>query len=313
MTATEPPSDDVARVFDIDLKQYARRVEHLVAYAALTEVERYEPDEGGLSPAPARSDERDFALLVDAASALREAAMLALVSAPDQAPGLLRRSGRLFLEASVPYGVYLVALSGRVDEATDISFSVHLELALRSIEPPDSPILGERTDTEGSNPSVPSALPQQQLYLLLAGVASDILRSPRQDGLRELMARSPHRNSNLAVGALGLPTMRYWSAVESLMDEQGAPNPSSVPDETLAVLEWLAARHADVVASAQVNDYLWRNLASPVDVVDLDLIGLAALTMRRYDTDRVMESLRPVVERRSPMELMHIELARAIA
>lgn len=308
MTIGGVPGGSIADALGIGLDQFERRVDHLVAYAELTRSETDEPEPGGLLPAAAPGEARRSELLIDAASALREAAQLALVSSPERSADLLAQAGRLYLLASVPYGVYLIAMSGSMDGQVMESFESHLSNALRSIghrAGRDESLLEDR----GSPIGDASATPQQQIYLLLAGAASAIRSGRMERQLHTLSEGSPHRSSNQPVGALGIPAMRYWSAARALIEAGSESRGKVPPDDLTSVLEWLTRRHDDVSASARTNTYLWRNLASPIDIIDLDLVGLAALTMRRFGTGQVMEVLGERIGRRLPVEFLQVQLA----
>lgn len=53
----------------------------------------------------------------------------------------------------------------------------------------------------------------------------------------------------------------------------------------------MARQYSETMALAQVNRYLWRNAAPPVDVGDLDIAGIAALLVRAFGSDVVLREM----------------------
>jgi hypothetical protein len=88
------------------------------------------------------------------------------------------------------------------------------------------------------------------------------------------------RHEGHPVGSMGLPLWRYWRAAQLLLISDLA----SLAREILVPLD---QRYTDAVTSAQSNRYLWDNAASPVDVVDLEIVGLAVLAVRRFGAAEV--------------------------
>jgi hypothetical protein len=42
---------------------------------------------------------------------------------------------------------------------------------------------------------------------------------------------------------------------------------------------------------ARANEYCWRNAAAPVDVGDVDIIGMTVIASRRFGLDRISDAL----------------------
>lgn len=53
----------------------------------------------------------------------------------------------------------------------------------------------------------------------------------------------------------------------------------------------MANSYAETMSLAQVNKYLWANTAAPVDVGDLDIAGIAALSTRRYGAEALLDAM----------------------
>jgi hypothetical protein len=66
---------------------------------------------------------------------------------------------------------------------------------------------------------------------------------------------------------------------------------------------------------AQVNAHLWRHVARPVDVGDIDVAGVAALAARRFGQDTLMRGVQEagVSAERDPIAMAPIEAGATIA
>jgi hypothetical protein len=127
--------------------------------------------------------------------------------------------------------------------------------------------------------------PQQQAYLLLALAAERELPSRARDDLLAVCGNAGRQHEGHAIGALGLPLWRYWRAAELLLRGEL----STLAAEVLVPLDH---RYTDVTRGARSNSYLWDNAASPVDVVDLEIVGLVALAVRRFGAAEVENATR---------------------
>jgi hypothetical protein len=267
-----------ARTVTDFLESYAnstgRELESLQEYASLP---------GGSEGTAGQPDVR-WTLIMDMASALREAASWAVYFDVGRAIGLLSRAGFFYQSAGLAFGSFLLTIAGAppMDELPrDIALLAQLHGRADITDPAD----------------IPSALyhPQQQAYLLLAcaGMAdrragsgrsrdADENSDPRR-ALYAIAAESPNRQGVLPFGSLGTPVRVPWDVgVHLLQDDDNAESLEIVAQHLAA----LCRRYAEVMGLAHVNDYLWDHAAAPVDVGDIEVMGMAALSVSHFGAER---------------------------
>jgi hypothetical protein len=256
----------------LDVERVVDEVDFLEAYAEFTlgelATERAEPE---------RPDDGRWTSVIDAASAFREAAQWALCFDPVRARRLLDRSGDLFITAEQPFGIYLRVVSGAWYRDPPLE---RVAPQLRALE-----ALSRPADQVEIVVPEPLLHPQQQAYLMLAAAASPPIASEFRELLREIATTSPHRVGVVPVGALGMPIRRFWRMAIALLGLQSgaAADPSQDPADTIATgLVTLAQTYEESVELARTNEHTWVNAAAPVDVGDIDIIGMAVIAARHY-------------------------------
>ncbi|QUQ65563.1 hypothetical protein [Kutzneria sp. CA-103260] len=284
----------------------AIRFHRAYAETALAELESAGSDDADLA----------FTLRADAASALREAAQWALLLDPVPATRLLRRAGDQFLQLGQAFGAYLEVLAGGGKRGAD---PVVLAQALRDMS--DRP----RDDVEDEYQPMPEIRfqQQQQAYLVVAASAVATQADGRADADRAYSSRdvlgsalgenletSAHSTGVLPVGSLGTPIHRFWSVARNLLGDSG--------QDVFEIARHLVAMcqaYEEAISLARANDYLWRNGAAPVDIADLDIAGISALTVRRFDGDRLEAALADATLGRglSPIARVPFELGISLA
>jgi hypothetical protein len=283
------------REMGLDPQQVGTAADFLEAYANTCLEELDDVLRGQPRDAAALQEEPAFTIAADAATALREAGQSLLYSEPAQARVLLHRAGELFLALGQPFGAYLMEIAGSPGELPYRSM-------LRAVA-------GEqRTDEPGDEwPAL--AHPQQQTYLMLAIAGSEAAGRPVQTAAAILEA-SPHATGVVPIGALATPIRLLWDVAAHLLARQ--PGSSQIVAGHLADM---ARRYAQTMSLAQANEYLWRNAATPVDVGDIDITGVAALAVRRFGADTVMGDVREagVSTERDPIAMAPIEAGAALA
>lgn len=235
-----------------------------------------------------RGDVR-WTLTMEMASTLREAASWAAYFDIDRSVRLLRRAGALYQRAGLAFGSFLLTIAGAppVNELPrDIAFMATLS--------------GQAGPTDTSE--VPAALyhPQQQVYMLLAcaGMADTLANYQQQirganevvdvrGALHAIAAGSPNRVGVLPFGALGTPVRVPWDIGLHLLEKS---NPESL-DIVAQHLSGLCRRYAEIMGLARVNDHLWEHAAAPVDVGDIELMGITALSIRHFGHGDIIEAV----------------------
>ena len=277
---------------NLDLDRVRSRADFLESYANTTgrELENV-PGFTDFSETPeedaGQSDTR-WLLTMDAASALREAASWAIYFDVDRARALLNRAGFLYRSVDMAFGSFLLAVAGSapLDELPN-----DIGLLTRA----------QGKDSQTAPSSIPDSLhhPQQQAYLLLAcaGMADQMINYKRpysvdqssryRQELHSIASESPIRQGVLPFGSLGTPVRVPWDIGVHLLQES---NPESL-NIVARHLTSLCRRYAETMDLATVNDYLWSHAAAPVDVGDIEVIGIAALAAVHFGNEEITASV----------------------
>jgi len=263
---------------ELDPEQVHTTVRFLEAYAntALDELESVLAEGSartGAKRTAALADDPAFGIAADAATALREAGQWMLYLDAARARSLLARSGLLFHEMRQSFGTYLVVVSG---EDQDERLSRDVSRALDEV----------KRLSEGSELGWPALRhPQQQAYLVLAAAGGGTNRAV-EDRLPGIIENSMHRNGVVPVGALGIPIRRFWDVAGHLVGK-GTGAAAAIAEH----LAFMCRRYEESMGLAQVNRRLWDHAASPVDVGDIDIAGIAALAARQFGGEALLHGL----------------------
>jgi hypothetical protein len=277
---------------NLDLSRIRARTDFLESYANTTGRELEDLPRAGTLPDPSgRSGEGsdgNWILTMEAASVLREAASWAVYFDVERAIMLLNRSGYLYQSVDMAFGSFLLTVAGAppLDElSSDIGLLARLHGQASAAGPA----------------TIPDSLhhPQQQAYLLLAcaGMANKVTAYRRPGTVEEISgyrrtlhaiaAESPIRRGVLPFGSLGIPVRVPWDIGVHLLQES---SPESL-DVVARYLTLLCRRYAETMESAAVNDYLWSHAAAPVDVGDIEIIGIAALATAHFGSEEITASI----------------------
>ncbi|WP_189706553.1 hypothetical protein [Streptomyces anandii] len=235
---------------------------------------------------PADGEDGDFEALVEAASAYRLAGQWRLLVERDAGIELLLHAASLFSRAGLTYGAYLAAslapdmhrdrLGPWTERLLRTAGQRHGENELRVLlgleEHRPDPILGHV---------------QQQTYLLLAcaGLASP--GSARANELRSFATESPHLNGVVPVGSMAVPVRTFWGLALDML----SPRDGRAARAYAGTLAELSRAYARTVNLAMANTLTWSNAATPIDVVDLDLVGAMAMGVKHFGADRMRDLL----------------------
>jgi hypothetical protein len=222
------------------------------------------------------AEDATISIAAEMASTLRELGQWLLYVDPARARAALRRSGQLFHSMGQAFGTYLIVVTARPGQgpSTDL---LHEPLAAM---------------TGGRNRDYPPGTvwdslrhPQQQAYLMLA-ISGHATGSRDFPELGQLLETSMHRSGVAPVGALGTPIRRLWDVARHL--HNSSPEALTTIARHLSVM---CRQYAETMELAQVNAHLWRHAAAPVDVGDIDIAGIAALTARQYGGGELLTAL----------------------
>lgn len=219
-----------------------------------------------------RLNEYQWQLSVDAASSFRQAGHWALLVDINRARLLLGRAGRVFQDLGHAFGLFLLTASRTSEPAGSRDVEVLLQL--------HQPVRPDQVH------EVSEAMyhPQQQAYLLLALCANPQIAEQYYPDLRLVCSKSPHRQGGTPVGALSIPIRHYWATASALLDGHG----DQFIREHMAPF---VNRYMDNVLSARSNKYLWDHAAAPVDVADVDAIGVVSLAVQRLGREAIASQL----------------------
>jgi hypothetical protein len=225
---------------------------------------------------------------MDAASSFRIAGQWAMLLDGRRAIELLTGSALIWHQLGYGFGTFLLAaiapaqlnrrdLIGRLNQVAQ-------QYA--------SPIVADRISDEGQRPLEPLLHPQQQAYALLAGAGMQQRLELPIDLLRVIGDRSPHKRGVAPIGALGTPLRVYWDIANHFLRNDDSETAALVAND----LAGIAVTYAQTIGSAMANERLWFNAAAPVDVCDVDIVGIAMTAARRLGPDLMQLQLRSVME-----------------
>ena len=233
-----------------------RQADFYAAYAGWLE-------EHGTAPARKGGVAREWASAATLATAYRLASQHAALVSPSWSTRLAVRAAMAYVDAGSPFGLFLLA--GLLDDRT-LRDSTVIRDVVAPFRQPDA--------------SAVTRHPVQLTYLLLAAASRPWLRSPLSSvlsGARERLAVYALR----PVGAQSVPLGDYLDLADLMLHDQMVGQRG--PDSVRSVARRLAAMHraqAATLRAAQRNSYLWRQGASPVNIIDLEHVALSGLALR---------------------------------
>ena len=193
------------------------------------------------------------------ASTYRLAAQYAALVDMRRAAELAIRAALAYLDAGLPFGLFLVV--GLLDD--ELLRDGFVLPTLRSLL------------SEGStDPAL--ADPVQQAYLLLTAASRPWL----QDNLRgtlDAIVRNLDAHDLQPIGPQSIPLVMYLNLARTMLsNELGDTEVRTVGDQLAAMGRTQAAS----LRSAMRNQYLWEHGAAPVNVVDFEYVAMYGLAMR---------------------------------
>jgi hypothetical protein len=241
-----------------------QQAEFYVAYAEMLELGRRSQGSAGGWERAGRSDGQ-WAGRATVANSYRQAAQYACLVDPDWATRLAVQAGVAYVNAGLPYGLFLLA--GILDDQALLGSPAQSALV--------SPF--QAADTA---PAVQH--PVQLTYLVLAAAARPELRDPLSETLEGAERRLAAHDLR-PIGPQSVPLGDYLDLATFMFnDDRAARSPGSgSPARTLATrLAEMHRAQAAGLRAARRNQYLWRNGASRVNVVDLEHVAISGLALR---------------------------------
>jgi hypothetical protein len=203
----------------------------------------------------------------EAACAYQEAARFGLLF--DQAYGRrqLAAAAVRYLALGVPYGYFLQLLAHEVSEPAWI-YRGPVRLLIQLVQPDERPREEERRPLLGEA----LATSTQQAYLFLVAASHPSVVREYRPLFGELSEGLQARGAT-PVGPQSVPLSTYWRIGQLLVAVHNSDE--AARDELVAEISDLARLQGQSLRQAQLNEYQWEQLTAPVDLVDLDLAGIA--------------------------------------
>jgi hypothetical protein len=245
------------------------------------------------------NDWRQIALWGAAGTCAVRAAQLTLLVRHEDATRLLDQAASDYLKAGMPYGLVLQALSVPGDEAEKRMFE---SFASEYLEQVDAELRSAASDDEKrwemdkgrSEPKHPPSsavrAANQQFYLCFAMAGGRGVASEYHDPLGRVIEALGKRG-NLPHGPQGAPLHVYHDLLRYLFQLSTYQVSEDSKSSAEQALRRLALRYHHSLETARRNDYLWKNLWSPVEYLDLEVVAAATFLARAAETEFVPEGL----------------------
>jgi len=265
-------ADDLLRLLQADAEHLSQRADFYEHYAQhLAEgIERERSRGGAINGGGWRT-------AAYVATALRFAAQYALVVDPQRAAALLRRAADAYLDLGVSYG-YLLLATVDPDAVAQRMFSERARAAAM------------HAHDERPLAAAAAVHPAQLTYLLLA-MSSDRIIASELQGPRRALRERLGAHGTAVVGPQSLPLAIYVTFCDELLrlsEGDSTQNAVQSVEPIIAPLMRMGRGYEDGIRDARINQYLWDRLQAPVDIVDLDIVGmtvLAKVAMERAGMD----------------------------
>ncbi|MFF0176085.1 hypothetical protein [Micromonospora profundi] len=225
-----------------------------------------------LSPPSRASSQDPWVLVAERADALRQGAIAELLLNAEAGRLVLRRASREYNRLGLPFGHFLAVVA--TGEPMGPAAEAHL---MRLLGMPTS---GQAVSDAGQEAGLLSqqsvlARPEQQLYLLLAGATN----APRLGSdFRSAVGTAQQASQPATVGALGQPLSALWETGR-LIAETAVGNEEVRPALRDHIAD-LGRTHGRQLRLAQVDEFHWRHALARADLIDLDLAGIVAQSVR---------------------------------
>jgi hypothetical protein len=255
-------TDALFEILEVDPEHATRRADFFEHYAASLREATVDDQAPGLAPDPDRW--RTDACV---ATALRFAAQYAVLVDAGRGIALLRDAAATYLDLGVPYG-YLLLAAADPEEAR----SRMLEKRVREHDRAPRPLA-----------AAASAHPAQLTYTMVVMSGDRMLaKELRRDRARLHDRLTAH--STAPVGPQSLPVSRYLTVCDALLTLSADRN-VMVTDATpsgaiVSALTQMGRAYADGIERARVNRYAWDRQQAPVDILDLDIVGMTLVANR---------------------------------
>jgi hypothetical protein len=230
------------------------------------------------------------ALFGAAGSCMVQAASLAILADKDNADLLLELAATDYQNAGSPYSFVVQSLRTSDNEIDGLLFNSRAGKWLWEIDSAfQEPHKEDRKATAERDLPVNLSAPNQQVYLCMVMASARIVAKEYQGPLRRLIGRL-RNHPNIPHGPQGQPLDVQLDIIETVFEAN--VNSSHVgQSRAVNALRRLASHYAESIQSARQNEYLWTNLWSPVDYLDIEIVFAARCVAKALDVE-----LRSIVE-----------------
>ncbi len=207
----------------------------------------------------------------EVADAWRECAMARLLLNTETGKRALLRAADNYLQLGLPFGDFLgVAATGDRRPVAPAAAELRLLLTDRFATPPIAvEALFDRQFAVQA--------PAQQVALLLTAV-SNLDQVPDGDELPEFITEAAQARGSAPVGATGTAVADWWGAGLALAGL--ATGETRARFALTRFISEVAHAHGRLLRTAQLDEFHWQRARSSVDLVDLYLAGLVAISVR---------------------------------
>jgi hypothetical protein len=214
-----------------------------------------------------------------AGTCLGEAVSLSLLLGHN-ADDLLYQAAQNYLAAEHPYGLFLLSLGTRPEEAASQALNSPMQEWFERLDRLISDEKDSGVETRSRRPIAPQLLSlNQQLYLCFAMISIPAVAQEYQSVLRRMM-NIMQSHSNMPHGPQGLPIQTQIDILEPILNMiLGEQRPRDI-SRAMGAITRLSFHYGESIEAARRNSYLWKNMWSPVDYLDLEIVA-AAMCMGR--------------------------------
>lgn len=210
------------------------------------------------------------------ATALLDAAQLALLLGDRKGTKLLAMAADAYLGQGLMYGYFLRSLVEIPTENNERLGSGPVQM-LRRLSERQSESRDPAQDNEEDD-TITRRLetqPLQQAYLLLAFLGNREMSGKYHELIRgRLEALVPH--GAYPIGPLGLPLRHYLKMMQALLFLQKRDEESDYVVRAISLFRQAMDVADRSIGLARSNDYLWQRMLSPIEIVDFDSVGMLA-------------------------------------
>jgi hypothetical protein len=210
----------------------------------------------------------------------QSAALNMLTGAPDPYAEL-NQAASAYLIAGLPYGLIVESLCAPEDGIEGLLSTSMVKKWLAEINQSFEDAYKERAEKTGQKvlPANLSTI-NQQLYLCMTMMRTPNLAREHKELLRLMIGQmKPH--PNLSHGAQSQPLQVQLDIFEPVFNAM-ANSEYDGSVRAVNALRRLTSHYAESIESAQRNEYLWTNLWSPVEYLDLEIVFAAKCVARAF-------------------------------